>query len=225
MRATALWFITTSLRASCVATHLPWRITLQRSIGRRLISQRPASTSVSACSISSCFTSVKKPREPRLTPRMGISACATQRAVESSVPSPPRTMTKSGATRARSSRSAGSQSEQNSRVDASPVIAYPCLRSQPVTWTATWPSSGLPCLEIMDAFFIRTLCLLKFRVQQKFPVSFHSEDGRFHQFYVLAAQFFHFLPDFHHCVLLSSFVFYDPALSDALAPNFKLRLD
>jgi len=32
----------------------------------------------------------------------------------------------------------------------------------------------------------------EFRAQQKFPVSFHSEDRRFHQFYVLAAQLFHF---------------------------------
>ena len=54
---------------------------------------------------------MRKPREPRLTARMGVVVWAKARAVESRVPSPPREMTSTGSWAARSQRAMASSVE------------------------------------------------------------------------------------------------------------------
>jgi len=65
------------------------------SVIRRSTSYSPASTRASVACASSVVISVRKPRPPRLIPRMGVSRSPTRRAMLSKVPSPPSTTIRS----------------------------------------------------------------------------------------------------------------------------------
>ena len=95
MRLMADLRMTASLRAMCSASHSPRRRTrTARSIRSSMVIPF-ASMASTAAIISSRVVAVRKPRPPRFTPRMGTPSSPTARAMESRVPSPPSTMSRS----------------------------------------------------------------------------------------------------------------------------------
>src|SRR5580765_683590 len=93
IRARADLVMTTSFSASCSGRGAPWRMVVARSIIRASTFARPASAASSDGYSSGNVASVRKPRLPKFTPRIGTStsALAMPPATESSVPSAPST--------------------------------------------------------------------------------------------------------------------------------------
>ena len=97
MRERAVLVMTASLSAiDCVRTSPPL-VVVARSIMRSSMCARPFSACSSDRYNSGSVTSVRKPRLPKLTPRIGMPepASAMQSAMPISVPSPPSTRTMS----------------------------------------------------------------------------------------------------------------------------------
>ena len=97
MRESAALVNTTSFSTTRESTCCPLRYASASSIARSSNVAVPSSTRSSDGSSSSMRISVRNPRLPKFTPRIGMSrlACAMRAAIASSVPSPPSTTTRS----------------------------------------------------------------------------------------------------------------------------------
>ena len=133
--------------------HLPSRISWQCSMARCSRKQRFSCMASSVGYISASATSVRKPSEPRFTPRIGMFALASARAAASSVPSPPSTMANAGLRCAASSRSTASNPGTCAAVCLSTMMAYPCACNHSPKRTITGANSTGPGLEKMATSF------------------------------------------------------------------------
>ena len=111
IRDSAALVNTTSLSTTRESKHSVPRKVSALSIARRSDMAVPARTASSDVKSSSMRVSVRKPRLPKLTPRIGTSRpdCAMRVAMPSSVPSPPSTTTRSTLSAGSSSREAWAQ--------------------------------------------------------------------------------------------------------------------
>src|SRR6266511_3629595 len=95
IRLIADFVMTTSLSATYSDSRSPWRHTCAAGITRSAITSPPARKASSAGKSSSLVSAVRKPRPPRFTPSIGTPRSPTRRAMDSSVPSPPSTSSRS----------------------------------------------------------------------------------------------------------------------------------
>ena len=95
MRLIADLVMTTSFSATYSLSRSPCRTIRAPSIIRSSTRSSSRSSASRAGKSSSAVSAVRKPSPPRFTPRMGTLRSPTSRAMESNVPSPPRTSRRS----------------------------------------------------------------------------------------------------------------------------------
>src|SRR5271169_4732002 len=216
MRAMELLVSTASFKASKLATTSPPRTTSAVMSLRLAMRCSPRRARSSSGYNSSTVMAVRKPSPPRFTGKRGISRRPMARAAESSVPSPPSTITMSQVS-VTCSRLRPATPPAYMPVCSSMRTVMPRLFSHSISLGTRLPAAGEFGLEMMPT-------VLMTGIEEKLLVPFGAGDGTFDDV-GLESDFAHGAFDFFASRPVQFGIANDAALAYLAPAHFKLRFD